>query len=350
MKKIIFGILLIILLLLFCFFTAELILSFINYPKILIVSKDDSDYIQSDSALGYKYLPNLNIEIKNENYSVQVITNSFGFRDDEWDFNDKYKNIFVLGNSFSVGYGLPVTERWSNRLDYLLNSEVEEYSIYNISVSGYNIEQMIEAGSYLASFAPPKIIIIGLYLGGFDRLHDPYVFYKGFAVRNARLKYVKIKNDRLVFTHTRNEVLKNLESFVIVHSVFFNFIVNNMQKLKTYFLGKSNPNCNLAFCKIDEILSKLKSDCDNGNIKLIVLPILQHDEDIKFCEKDLILYKELKVFCEENRIYFADILPEMEKEIAVGNSFFINNDRHWNKKAHQIAAKSLYRIIDKFKL
>ncbi|MBN1695652.1 hypothetical protein JW879_09715 [candidate division WOR-3 bacterium] len=347
MKKIVFSILLIFFSFLFCFLIADLILRLINYPKVLLLKKDDSDYIQYDDTLGYRYLPNLDIEIKNENYCVQVKTNSFGFRDDEWNFDGKYKSIFVLGNSFSAGYGLPVAERWSNRLNYLLNIETEKYSIYNISVSAYNMKQMIEAGSYLSSFVKPQIIIMGLYLDGLSRLHDPYVFYNGFAIRSSHVKYAKIKNNRLMFTHFESELMKNIESFAIVHSVFYNFIINKMQKLKCFFNANFGPEYNIAFYGVDEILPELKSNYDRKNIKLIILPILQHDENRKFRDNDLILYKELKHLCNENKIYFADILPQMEKEIAMGKSFFIRNDSHWNEDANQIAAQSLYLIIDK---
>jgi hypothetical protein len=348
MKKMVFNISLTFFSFLFCFFVAELILRLINYPKVLLLEKDDSDYIQHDDTLGYKYLPNLDIEIKNENYCVQIETNSFGFRDDEWNLDGKYKNIFVLGNSFSAGYGLPVTERCSNRLSYLLNIKTKKYSIYNIAVSGYNMKQMIKAGSYLSSFVEPQIIIIGLYLDGLSRLHDPYVFYKGFAIRSSHVKYVKIKNNRLVFAHFENKVLKNIESFFTVHSVFYNFIINKMQRLKNFFNVNSDPEYNLAFYEVDKILHELKSDYDLKNIKLIILPILQHDGNRKFRDNDLILYKELKLLCNENKIYFADILPQMEKRLAMGNGFFIKNDSHWNKEAHRIAAQSLYLIIDKF--
>lgn len=348
MKKIIFSILIIFFSLLFCSFTAELILRFTNYPKILLISKDDSDYTQYDETLGYKYLPNLDIEIKKENYCVKIKTNSFGFRDAEWDLNGEYKNIFVLGNSFSVGYGLPVTGRWSDRLEYLLNIKTKKYSIYNIAVSGYNMKQMIKAGRYLSSFAKPQIIIIGLYLDGLNRLDDPYVFHKGFTVKSSHVKYVNIKNNRLMFVHSESKVLKNIESSFIVHSVFYNFAINKIQKLKNFFKVNFGLEYNLAFYGADTILNDLKLDCDQKDIELIVLPILQHDENRKFSYNDLILYKELKTLCKENEIYFVDILPVMEKSLAMGNSFFIKNDRHWNKEANQIAAQSLYLIIDKF--
>ena len=348
MKKIIFNISFAFFSFLLCFLIAELILRLINYPKELLLEKDDSDYIQYDVTLGYKYLPNLDIEIKNENYCVQIKTNSFGFRDAEWNLDGKYRNIFVLGNSFSAGYGLPVSERWSNMLKYILNIETTKYSIYNIAVSGYNIKQMIKASSYLSSFVEPQVVIIGLYLDGLSRIQDPYVFYKGFAIRSSRVKYVRIKNDRLVFAHFENKVLKNIESFFIVHSVFYNFIISKMQKLKNFLNASSNSEYNLDFYEIDKMLCDLKSDYDLKNIKLIILPVLQHDENGKFSDKNLILYKELKLLCNENKIYFADILPQMEKSLAMGNSFFVKNDRHWNKKANQIAAQTLYLIIDNF--
>ena len=66
--------------------------------------------------------------------------------------NAKYKNIFVLSNSYSVGYGLPVAERWSNKLNNLLNIKTKKYSMYNIAVSGYNMKQMIKSGNYLSSW------------------------------------------------------------------------------------------------------------------------------------------------------------------------------------------------------
>jgi len=323
--------------------SVELLLRLLDYPKVFVINKDDSDYIEYDKKLDYKYLPNLNITIQNENYNVNIRTNSFGHRDKEWSLTNYDTTILVLGDSYSVGYGVEENQRWSNQLDSLLNNETKKYLVYNAAVSGYNLKQMTKAGYYLLPCINPEFVIIGIFLVGLDRIIDPYVYHAGFCVRNSKVKYSEFKSDQIIITHFQNRKLQVVESFIIEHSVFYNFLISRLGVLKSFFRDAQQES-DLTLYQVDDIILSFKPYLDKEKVKLIILPVLQHEKRGGFSNKNIDLYKDLKIFCEHNKIIFVDILPSMQEEL-VWKNFWINNDKHWNKDAHQIAARLIYAIM-----
>lgn len=323
----------------------EIILRGLGYTTYQ-VEKNDSDFIQPDSLLNYKYAGNLDVDIKTKDYSIHVNTNSLGYRDEEWTFDNQQKKILVVGNSFSAGFGLPVEKRWSNLLQEKLNGQQrDEYHIYNAAVSGYSLEQAVNTAKYLNRKINPDVIIVGVFIYGLNRLEDPFVYHKGYSVKKSMVSRSLTFNDQLFILHFENEFLKTIEAFFYDYSALYNFTVERLHNLKDQ-LSESAPN---SFDHLTEkangLLNELNAQLKIKDKRLIILPIVIHDQKREYSATSKEAYIAIKKFADQNHISFADIYPELKKEVDNGEDFWINKDPHWNEKANLIASEILLQRV-----
>ncbi len=334
------------------FLLTEIVLRLIIGTSILSHDKNDSDYIQYDKDVKYIYKKNIKTIIKNNDYQINVEINSFGYRDKEWKLQTNNKNILIVGDSYTAGFGINVEDRWPNVLSNLLNTNpINKYDLYNAAVSGYNLEQMEKTIEKLIPIVKPRKVILGLTIDALDRLNDPYVYFHGFSLKQSKAPYAKIYGNELYFHHFKNSFLRAIEYYPLKYSVLYNFIISKLIILKQKFIyDKNRQNNNSVLIKTKNILAELNSKLNGENIKLIILPIIQHKaREKKFSKLVLERYNDLKSFCENNSIQYVDLLPKFKEALTGIKSFWINKDPHWNKQANEVAAKVLFQNLTKEK-
>lgn len=306
--------------------------------------KDDSDFIKYDSVVQYTYQSNLNLLIENENYSIQIFTNSNGYRDDEWQLNSDEQRILIIGDSFSVGYGINKSERYSD----VLSSKLSDFKIYNAAVSGYNIEQMKLTAIKLLNVLQPNFIILGLNIDVLNRVVDPYVYFEGFCLKKSKLEYAEVVENKLILYHFSNRYIQYIERFLLTNSFLYNFVIDRSRILKKNLIngisGKEDFDQKLLDI-IQQQLSELSVYLQENEIKLLVLPVIQHNRASEFELTSLYYYERVKSFCLNNKITFVDVVPQLEFAIKKGSDLWINNDPHWNKDAHEITAEVIVETL-----
>lgn len=307
--------------------------------------KYDSHFIQPDSLLSYKYKSNLDVNVQTDNYTINIKTNSFGFRDEEWIFSEEGTDVLVLGDSFSAGFGLEKRQRWPDQLEIILNKNNSAYRIYNAAISGYSLEQATAAGDYLSPKIKPDIVIIGLFIYGLNRLENPFVYYQGYSIRKNKLNYARVHKDELYILHFQNRVLQAIELRLLKHSALYNFTIARLKSLKDKLSPPSHLNLNSVTDKAFTLLQDFNKELKTNNQMLIILPIIQHDEHFEFEPYILKAYHQIHAFSSENNIGFIDLLPELEQKTASGFNFWINGDPHWNESANRLAAEVTARHI-----
>ena len=73
-------------------------------------------------------------------------TNYFGFRNDPFSILKKNNCVIFIGDSFTVGHGVKVNERFSN----IIKNELQDYEVINLGVNGSNSkEQFSTLKNYL---------------------------------------------------------------------------------------------------------------------------------------------------------------------------------------------------------
>ena len=110
--------------------------------------------------LNYELLPNLRNE-RGYNWE-KVSSNSLGERGLEPDSNKK--NIAGLCDSFAFGFGLNNDKTNS----HYLREAFPKYNIRNLSVSGYNVEQMVRAYLEKHEDIKPDLVILQFYWNDMD--------------------------------------------------------------------------------------------------------------------------------------------------------------------------------------
>jgi hypothetical protein len=135
--------------------------------------------------------------------------NSLGYRDVEHkpaDLNGK-KVIFVVGDSFAAGYGIPqIDKRFSNILQRNLG---EEYLVVNVAQNGWGTAS--EYNAILTYPCLPKKIVLSYYINDIERLA-----LKAGYVRSGIMEY------------PHNRVFR----FVINRSYFLNFVYWRLYRFK----------------------------------------------------------------------------------------------------------------------
>jgi hypothetical protein len=95
-------------------------------------------------------------------------TNSLGYRDREWTWDDvagKHK-IMVLGDSFVAGYGIEAQEdRMSNQLGRLLG---DDYAVMTVAISGWGTRSEMCAGAHYP--IKPDTLILAYYVNDIEEM------------------------------------------------------------------------------------------------------------------------------------------------------------------------------------
>ena len=314
----------------------------------------DSNFIQLDSLLSYRYASNLDTTLITLDYSIDIRTNSYGFRDKEWDTDTSFTNILILGNSFSAGFGINNESRWWDLIEKSLSHHKHSIRVYNAAVSGFSVNQAIDNGIELSELIQPKITIVGFYLNSLDRIDDPFQYYEGFSVKRSAIPYAKVTNDELLFSFWKSEPIKTIEIYFKQNSVLYQFIeqrvrYNLLPRIRESLISSNETEQPeqerpILSKKAFEELIELKKSV---SAEIYLLPIIQHNRDFEIFENQKIIYRELKSLSMDSEIHFIDILPEFESQVLKGTDMWINSDAHWNETAHTLAAEII--IIDLLK-
>ena len=103
---------------------------------------------------------------------VAVKTNSQGLRDHEYSYA-KPRGVFrilAIGDSFTLGWGVPFEETFAKRLEGLLNEGARaggpsrRYEVINMGIGNYNTEQELEAFGREGVRYHPDLVLLCFYI------------------------------------------------------------------------------------------------------------------------------------------------------------------------------------------
>lgn len=275
--------------------------------------------------------------------------NSEGFRDREFVIkkNRDEIRIIMLGDSITAGSWVSVKERFSNRLEDLLNQKSfsswsgVKYNVMNFGVGGYNIVSETEIFKAYCLKYRPNIVILNYFwndnnmyswrLWSFLNKKDTPALQKIIAdeyysnPNKLRLKRLLFKSQLFVFCWVKFEILIGR-------------------------LGKPN-NVKLGNYKEDIIFKKLTELKDLGKrfrFKLLICmhPILDYDENKPFSS-----YASTKNTAKKLNLPCIDLLPFYKDFSADPRVFLLSNRRndtyHPNALGHELIANVLLETLEK---
>lgn len=175
-------------------------------------------------------------------YEVEYKFNSRGYRDDEWndDISTLKDAVWCLGDSFTVGMGVPYDKMWVKVLEKLTKKRT-----INVSLDGSSNEWIVRRCLRLIEEIEPKYIVI--HWSYFDRRESSNV---DLSDEERRIKLLTVadyeKNEHIkqLPIHFKNLLMcvKKIEELnykgVIIHSIIHDEI-NSYDKKIQYFIHRT---------------------------------------------------------------------------------------------------------------
>lgn len=120
-----------------------------------------SDY---DAQLGWRPAENLDGWIRRKGW---------GLADGDLTVPQRPRVVFV-GDSFTYGLYVADDESFAVRLGA---DHLRDHEIVNLGVNGYGADQMLLLYETIGRRYRPSVVVMGLYVGGFDRAHLRFTYY-----------------------------------------------------------------------------------------------------------------------------------------------------------------------------
>ena len=248
-------------------------------------------------------------------------TNYFGFRNDPFNISKKNNCVIFLGDSFTVGHGVKVNERFSD----ILKNELQNYEVINLGVNGSNSkEQFSTLKNYLEIEKRDVPLLVYQYFG--NDIEKSHTENKTFFLKN---------ND------TKKSILYDL---IINNSFFINYVYwsfsqkNNVEYKNELIKYYSNS---VIFKRHLTEVSKITDFCLKNKIQLITIIFPFMDD---FESSQTIYIDRIKQHFKGRDISTIDVSALKFKN----RSLVVNNfDAHPSAYVHSIVADTIAKIIKK---
>jgi hypothetical protein len=263
-------------------------------------------------------------------YDVRVMINHYGFRDSKDLKTSRKDDIFVVGDSFSFGWGVEEDQRFSNRLEALLGVPVFNISIPT-DIRGYR---------KLVAYAQRRGARVGNLI-------------VGLCMENDIADYEDPSYDaasKAVSWPIRNEA----KVFLALHSAAYNALTTVVHKSR--FLDAAAKKLGIV---VDNIAGMDRNDYDPAAIRSSVQELKELTKDVNavvlvipsrgLWTGDRVaverkVHDEFIAVARAAGLLLVDMRPIVE---ATGNplGMHFKRDGHWVPSGHEAAARELAKAL-----
>lgn len=272
--------------------------------------------INENSIDFHEHIPNQKCKL----YGVEIQTNSRGHRANK-EFiipkPDNVKRILVLGDSITLGWGVPFENCYPRLLELKLMKIFScSFEVINTGVGNYNAKNELMALINNANLKP-DLIVLGFYINDIERLQYP---------------------KPCVFSIQKNLFL-------------YGFFMNRWLNIK--FQGKRNyVNYYNNLYEQQDLKNDLKKNIrsminfsEDHSIPFIFLNIPEFHNFIPYPFKEINEYLEKEIL-QDSTVFYINLLPDfINSRIMAKNLWVSYEDTHPNQKAHEIIAERLFHEI-----
>lgn len=297
-------------------------------------------------------------------FDVAMRTNSNGYRED-FDFRLADVETAFMGDSFTFGHGVEVSERYTNLFAGRMKGKADPARV--VSLAGNNGFQP-EHYEYFLKMNPelrPKHLVIGLYLGNdlepdvretrFDRLNLtldlPYRAVDNGAVINAAPYRVPFFREQIRLSRTARltAILLNRS---VYRSVLFeaDAAIPNAYNSDSLDFGESNGFSNRAFESLSNIRDLVRRR--GGDLVILVIPQNFYAGAVATPHLAPGLWRRASDIRARGGLRAAVLgrCKAMEIDCVDAGSVmtpqdFFAVDAHWNREGHRKAAEVLFRYF-----
>lgn len=366
-KKILFGLLTILIVLLICYFILELTIKFTGIAKL---SKEEHPYRSNDAVLHHILRPGSTGIVNSREWNHEVSINSLGFYDEEI---SKQKplgtiRILMLGDSFTEGIFVDKDKTIAGQLEYKLKGLQNgvSYDVINAGVSSYSpiLEYLQLKEKDLA--LSPDIVVLNFDITDVQNDQE----YSRYAVFSEG-ELVAVPNPDSSGTTVSSSVKSPILDFFRRHSYSYQFLAFNMQNIawkkrvgdiSIDYLAvarDSENNYDEAWTLTFNYILKIKKISEENGAKFIlVIYPWPHQVSTEYWLTrnkyyiDKKLYSEepfdkVRAFAKENNIELVDTVSVIKEVAAQKNApkLYWDYDFHMTEAGLGIVADSIYEFI-----
>jgi len=308
----------------FCFVAGEIVVR-VFYKYFADFNMEMWRYASElKQPLPYEKLPFHHVPNKQGHYyGVEIKTNSLGFRDYEYGIEKPKgkKRIVMLGDSFTLGWGVPFGNTCSKVLEMMLNQTQHGYEVINMGTGNYNSTMEVELFKLKGLQLNPDMVILMYFVND----TEPVPRRKGGP------GYAAVKHSYCV-------------SFLMGRFIKLRSRLVNSFEWSNYYNKLYSPE-NLDNIRAnEESIKELIALCKKNEIELLIvsIPELRNLTEYGFVQAT----EHIRVLAEEGQVPFLDLLGGLAEHTP--ESLWVKpEDPHANAKANAVMAQQLYdRILD----
>lgn len=260
-------------------------------------------------------------------YGVNVKINSYGFRDREYSLEKPYDTyrIMVLGDSFTLGWGVPIDDAYSEVLEHMLNENIKgkKFEVINTALGNYNTQMEYEMLKEKGISFKPDMVILGYYP------NDPEL---------------TVKFD-----------INGISTFIKRHSYIYMFFWDRITNLKTKIKAGSKTGSYTGYVHglykngfegrriMESSLNGIIDLSRQNNITPVVVVLPQFFGNLKNYEFSEV-YPIISNITSKKGVLAIDMLPYFQS-YSTKDVIISAEDAHPNKLGHSIIAKAIYDKI-----
>jgi len=286
---------------------------------------------------GYKPTPNQ----KSYTLDKPVVTNSYGFRDFEWQMPKPPGRIriMVVGDSLTFGNAAPFEAIYPKVLERMLKRQNPHIEVITTAAGGWATYDELDFLKDEGLGYQPDIVILGFYPNDF-RTRPPN--YLASLSKEGRLEsrpwLLRWLPYQQIFLLKRSALITYLRDRVAL--LFPDEKDTSKQFLMTEPELFKNPRV------IDTLgyILELKQACEEKKAKLMVASIPPINSF--WVPRGQPLYnKQLESFCQAHNIGFVDLAPGFWKVKNPAGLYYYPWDLHMNPQGHHLAAEQLFQPV-----
>jgi lysophospholipase L1-like esterase len=277
----------------------------------------DIKQLAADPLIGHEHAPNRQARLM----GVDFRTNSHGLRDREYSFDrvPGKLRIVMLGDSLTVGWGVPLEETFTKRIERMYAEAGIEAEVINLGVGNYNTVQEVQAFLTKGHRYRPDVIVLNYFVNDAELpapVSAPSVLMRGCYA--------------CVFVAGRGDALMRQ---------FFGRL-----DWTQYYLSLYGDGAARGWLDAKAAIDRLAAFSKASGIKLMIasLPELHDVADYRFGRVTDLVRKS----AEENGAAFVDVLPALADQPSA-KLWVTPPDPHPNAYANALIAKALFEALQR---
>lgn len=275
----------------------------------------DVKQLSADPLLAHEHAPNRTAVLM----GVDFQTNSKGLRDREFSYDRRpgTLRILMLGDSLTVGWGVPVEQTFSKKIEKLFTADGVDAEVINTGVGNYNTIQEVEYFLTEGFKYRPDIVVLNFFVNDAEPIfkHEPPSLL-------APVCYA------CIFILGRVDTLAR------------KFL--NKKDWAEYYLSLFEGENAKGWLNAKESIGKLAAYCRSHGIALVIanLPELHEVRHYRFEQ----ISNLVRDTANQYSAHYIDILPYLQKEESAA-LWVTPGDPHPNAHANDLIAQGLYPTL-----